>query len=423
MIAYAESLYTALALEKERPVVLEEIDAMEQEAADAYNVSKEELEAQAEAANAAAAAMTTLEKAANGDTDAMAIVTNAVEKANEALKELTEYVDGVYKETDSAIQSTLKGFEFIGSAAQRQEKRLKPLEKELETLKKNGKDLGDINIRISDAKDQYGVGTLKKNLDSQLAFLNEYKQDMEKARELGYSNEFLAQFTDGSVDSAEWLHELANSTGEDAKKINAAYSDVEESRKELAETLTGQKLTVDETYQTLAEKAKEAVAELDLEKEAADNTGKTIQGIAEGIKEHLPEVADQVDAIINELDRLNGWGINIDFGGFGSISFTTSTGKDADASGRFGLDYVPRDDYLIRAHEGERLLTAQENQIWNALLNGGVAGFDLDSLGGVMRDNIKPGGDVYLDGRVVGSVISDRQGRSYKSLQRSGWQG
>jgi hypothetical protein len=74
-------------------------------------------------------------------------------------------------------------------------------------------------------------------------------------------------------------------------------------------------------------------------------------------------------------------------------------------------------------HEGERVLTAQENQIWNALRNGGVSGFDLETLGGVMRDNVKPGGNVFLDGRIVGSVISEQQGKSYRQLQRSGWQG
>ena len=83
---------------------------------------------------------------------------------------------------------------------------------------------------------------------------------------------------------------------------------------------------------------------------------------------------------------------------------------------------VPHDDYLARLHEGERVLTAQEAQKYNALLNGGVAGFGLDELGGVMRDNVKPGGNVYLDGKVVGSVISAQQGRSYRQLQRSGWQ-
>ena len=88
-----------------------------------------------------------------------------------------------------------------------------------------------------------------------------------------------------------------------------------------------------------------------------------------------------------------------------------------------GLSFVPHDDYIARLHEGERVLTAQENQLWNALRNGGISGFDMDTLGGVMRDNVVAGGNVYLDGKVVGNVISDQQGKSYRQLQRSGWQG
>ena len=47
---------------------------------------------------------------------------------------------------------------------------------------------------------------------------------------------------------------------------------------------------------------------------------------------------------------------------------------------------------------------------------------DYDALGGVMRDNVKPGGNVYLNGREVGKVISDQQGADYRSLKRSGFQ-
>ena len=50
-------------------------------------------------------------------------------------------------------------------------------------------------------------------------------------------------------------------------------------------------------------------------------------------------------------------------------------------------------------------------------------GVDYDVLGGLMRNNVKAGGDVYLEGRVVGQVVSGIQGRSYRNLQRSGWQG
>ena len=353
----------------------------------------------------------------------------AVMAAQEALTALEDHVKGVRDSIEKSIDSTIKGFEYIGNASQRQAKRLEPLEKELLQLDKKSKNyektLADINERTANAKDTFGIGNLKKNLQSQMEFLREYKQDMEKARALGFSDEFLAQFSDGSVESAEWLHELANASGDatkgDVKTLNDLYGEVQRGKRELTDTLTEQNLSVDEVYKNLADKAKEAVAALDMEGEAAENTGKTISGVARGIGEHVDEVADQVDAIIAELDRLNGYGINIDFGGFGSINFTTSTGK-TEGSGRMGLDYIPHDDYIARLHEGERVLTAQENQIWNSLLNGGVHGFDLDSLGGVMRDNIKAGGNVYLDGKIVGNVISDRQGKSYKSMQRSGWQ-
>ena len=348
-------------------------------------------------------------------------IKTVVAAADDALKKVSDYAQGVHDSVASAVDSTVKGFDFIGNAAQRQEKRLKPLNTELETLTKEGKDLSDINERISDAQDMFGIGNMRKNLESQLSFLREYKADMEAAREKGFSDEFLAQFADGSVESAEWLHEISNASGSQVTELNNLYGQVVEGKKELTDTLTQQSLSVDKTYETLAEKAKAAVAALDMQGEAAENTGKTVAGMAQGIADHVPDVATQVDAIIAELDRLNGYGINIELGGFGSINFTTSTGK-TEGSGRMGIPFIPHDDYIARLHEGERVLTAQENQIWNTLLNGGVAGFDLDDLGGVMRDNIKAGGNVYLDGRTVGAVISEQQGRSYKSLQRSGWQ-
>lgn len=349
-----------------------------------------------------------------------------VNAANEALKELDDYVKGVKDGVSSAIDSTTSGFAYIGSAAERQAKRLKPLESEMKSLQEEGKELGDIQVRISDASDMYGIGNLTKNLQSQLEFLKEYKSDMEKAREMGFSDDFLAQFADGSVESAEWLHEIANAAGDaesgQVKELNDLWASVSQGKQELTDTLTQQKLSIDQTYDALVEKAREAVANLDLAGDASTSAGNTIQGIADGIRSHVSEVAGAVDEILAQLMRLNGYGINLDFGGFGEITFSTAAGKNAEGSHRMGLDLVPHDDYLARLHEGERVLTAQENQIWNSLLNGGISGFDLESLGGVMRDNIKPGGNVYLDGKVVGAVVSDRQGRSYKSLQRSGWQ-
>ena len=88
---------------------------------------------------------------------------------------------------------------------------------------------------------------------------------------------------------------------------------------------------------------------------------------------------------------------------------------EADGSHASGLNYVPFDGYRAILHKGERVLTATEANIYRgtSLQQPSV---DMGALLG------KVGGDVYLDGRVVGQVMSQRQAQSFRSLQRSGWQ-
>ena len=87
-----------------------------------------------------------------------------------------------------------------------------------------------------------------------------------------------------------------------------------------------------------------------------------------------------------------------------------------------GLDYVPAKGFYL-LHPGERVQTAAEASLARQY---GLQqpGMDYGAFGSAMWANApKMGGNVYLDGRVVGAVISDQQGKSYRQLQRSGWQG
>lgn len=411
----------------------EQLKREEQAARDAYNLQKDALDeakASLEEYRATVDEMPgTIDGAADAseqfwidNADNIKLVVNA---ADEALKALEDYAKGVHDAARQAVDSVANSLNRVDYQTYgKQIEKISELTQKQAKEKVGSDEWKKLQAEIDKANESLvSTNNIYKNLETQAQFLGDYLDNMRKAREMGVDSNLLAELSDGSVESAEYLDALVNDkTGKTVDEINAKYQEIQEKKAALSSELANQQLTVDQTYQSLAEKAKEAVAALDLQGEAAANTGSTMDAIVGEIANHVPDVAAQVDAILAELGRLNGYGVNIDFGGFGSIQFTTSTGK-TEGSGRMGIPLVPHDDYIARLHEGERVLTAQENQIWNALRNGGVAGFDLEALGGVMRDNVKPGGNVYLDGRTVGQVISDQQGKSYRQLQRSGWQG
>ena len=369
-------------------------------------------------------ASTTLGKAAQGDTDAITTVPSAVDKANEALKSMADYAESVRTAVANAIDSTVSGFERITSPAQNLVEQLSDLKDQYDAGKLSEEEFTAQTHKLNQKMNEQGLTTkgMIDNLKSQAAFMSEYMKYLDEARARGVSGDVLAELSDGSAESVDRLKALATATDEDIADINELYGNVQDRKKQLTDALTAQKLAADDVYTSLAESARQAVAALDLGQEAADNAGKTVQGLAEGISSNVDSVQAAVDSIIAQLDRLNGWGIDISFGGFGNIHFTTSAGK-TEGSGRMGWDYIPRDDFIMRLHEGEGVLTAEENRIWHNVKAGGFSTDDIEALSGAMGASIKPGGNVYLDGRIVGQVISDQQGKSFRALSRSGWQG
>ena len=382
----------------------------------------------------------------------------SVATVQEAIKAMADYAQSVHDATAQAVNSVISGFESVHKAGD--EFRTKSTElaaQETEALNKYtdvwqkwGSDNAalrkmqeyvDAGGKLTDAEKQayealvkvrnaqnelnqsmekYQPETMAAGLQSQIDYMQEYLDNLEKARELGYSNDLLASLSDGSAESAEYLNSLVNSgqSKEDIEKLNKLYADVQSKKEEFTNGLTEQKLAVDETYQAMVDKAKEAVGEMFLGEEASSAMADLVGGLAAGLNENEGQVASAVQAIIDDLNRLNSFGVNINLGSFGSINFTLN------GSHATGLDYVPFNGYLAELHEGEGILTAEENRIWQRFKNGGSASQNVDysALGDVMRDNVKPGGDVYLDSRIVGSVISKQQANSYRSLQRSGWQ-
>ena len=389
----------------------------------------------------------------NKSADAWKKDLSGAQKAADALKAVNDYYKGVRDSTAQAVNSVLKGFEKVGKVGDDIRSRSNELAGEeadalnkysavwakygsdnnsLKAMAANWDNLSKeeqaayealVKVRnaqkeVNDSLNQYKPEAMQANLQSQIDFMTEYLNNLDRAKEMGLSDELLASLSDGSQASAEYLAGLVEGGPEAAKAVDELYGKVQEKKKAFTDTLTDQKLTVDETYSGMVEAAKEAMEGLDMGDEAAAAMGATVQGIAAGIRDNVPEVAAAVDALIAQLDRLNSFGFTY---GYSDGSFLL----ELDGEHETGLDYVPFDGYLAGLHEGEGILTAEENRIWQRFKNGqaSTGNVDYEALGGVMRDNVKAGGDVYLDGRTVGHVISDAQGRSFRALQRSGWQG
>ena len=382
-------------------------------------------------------------------------------KAAEAIKAVTDYFKGVRDATEQAVNSTVKGFEKItteydallqkqgelrkenGDAEMKYFTEVASLRKKfgeswMEDLQKLGeeskewKELSDkekeaynalVKLKneqkeVNDELERYSPKGMMESLESQKKFMQDYLDNLKKAREYGLSDELIASLSDGSTESASMLAGLVAGGKDAAKEVDALYQEVQSQKKGFVDSLTEQKLAADETFKGLVKTAQEAMDGLDMGEAAFKAMGSTVTGIAAGIRDHVPEVQQAVNELISALSPLTALGFSYGFNtGWFQLKLNGSNEK--------GLDYVPFDGYLSELHEGEGVLTAEENRIWQRFKNGDASGrnVDYETLGNVMRDNVHAGGNVYLDGRTVGQVLSGIQGQSYRNLQRSGWQG
>lgn len=380
----------------------------------------------------------------------------AVTAADNALKAIADYVQGVKDSTAQAVNSVVKGFEKVGKAGDDLRKKsselageetealnkyttifakwgsdnasLKKMSENWSKLTKDEQEAYNALVKIrneqkevNESLNQYKPEGMTESLKSQVKYMEDYLTNLRQLKEWGISDELLASLSDGSKESAEYLAGLVEGGPEAAAAVGELYDEVQEQKKSFTDALTEQKLLVDETYDSLVDKAMDAVSQLNLGDEAEAAMADTVGGLVQGIQSHVGDLSSAVDSIEAQLNRLSKFGLSISLGPWG-MSF--DLGGLLDGSFESGLDRVPFDGFLASLHEGEGILTAEENRIWQRFKNGdmGSRNVDYEALGGVMRDNVKAGGDVYLDGRTVGEVISGVQGRSYRNLQRSGWQ-
>lgn len=239
----------------------------------------------------------------------------------------------------------------------------------------------------------------------------------DKAREefeaAGGETAMYSAYEAGNGEEYTRLLDLSEAASQAEAAANKAEAELERQRGAYDEAVA----ILEEQAAMVTEQYGETVQE-DKSGEAMGNAESTVNGIADGIAAAIPNVQSQVNALNAVLSGIGN--VSVGLGGlFGG-------GFSVDGSHATGLDYVPFDNYLAQLHEGESILTAEEARVWRSFKNGGEAvrnNIDYGALHGAIWDGApRMGGDVYLDGRTVGRVISEQQGNSLRALERSGWQ-
>lgn len=135
--------------------------------------------------------------------------------------------------------------------------------------------------------------------------------------------------------------------------LNYLYETNESSRKQM-----------DEMWEAIGDAPQKALDDIKKDLQEWKEIGeKIVTGIFDGIKGGWDKIEDWINDKFGWLDdKLNDWGL-----GGGTTKAQDAAGgiRRIDGSHYNGLSYVPFDGYIAQLHQGERVLTANENSTYN----------------------------------------------------------
>ena len=370
-----------------------------------------------------------------------------IAEESEAIDAVTQKIHEEAKALGVNATSTNEAAEAAEKYAAAQ-KWLQAMEKQLESILKYqdaainkvldslSKTVDGFNAVDRASKEYKGVmywNEMSKNLDNQLAFLEEYSRYLDILKDKGVSDQIISAVADGSIESLQILRGLATATSTEIEDLNEKYGKVQGQKQTLAEKIAAERLAVDKEYQAMIDKAVEMAQAMDQSATAGEGAAATIGAVVAALAAGNSELDAQVAAINALLAQIGQVGAFTVGSSLGTIGHTGGHAVGHDGAHyvpgyAMGLDYVPYNGFLAELHEGESILTPDEAAIWRNFAgvdsNDGQMAFDYDLLtasitGGMPKNN----GNVYLNGEIVGRVISREMGNSYRKLERSGWRG
>lgn len=204
------------------------------------------------------------------------------------------------------------------------------------------------------------IDEIRDNLESQLAYWNNYGSLVQWAIANDMNPKMLAELSDGSLKSMSILQGLQDGGVDAMKEMGEKFEKIDTMKEKIATPLANEKLKADKEYQEMVVNAQDAMNNLLNELDIGDQTYAAVSNTVQGI---IDAITDKMDGVQTAVTLLNGIVGTIGFAG--ALFGGKSKGKPHAA----GIDYVPYDGYPAILHKGERVQTAMEARAQRALDN------------------------------------------------------
>ena len=341
----------------------------------------EELEQQYEEASKARLEMFTSDAGFSGDTVEMERLAEAIKQAKQNLADLEAQEQAAAEEAAKPVNVIKAASEEYAATAQ---SILEDYQNTYTTIYNGLHDVGSaFTSQIEVAKMSWDdfMGNLKGNtevlqqIDEDFAFVSE-KADLAGISVDGLS-QYLASMSTGEqagflAGLRDELEDMSGGTEGLSKKLAELMDNVSAYEAAGTETSDGLALAVENVNARMQEAADsyvEKVGDLDQEAAATEAATNTMSGLVAGIDSSTPGVLDKLDSLASQMkSRLTN--------SFANYTLTIKANiKGSNVPGaKSGLDYVPYDDYLVRLHKGEKVLTAEEARAYRAGKSAGASG-------------------------------------------------
>lgn len=350
----------------------------------------EELEQQYEEASKARLEAFSSDAGFSGDTVEMERLAEAIKQAKQNLADLEAQEQAAAEEAAKPVNVIKAASEEYAATAQ---SILEDYQNTYTTIYNGLHDVGSaFTSQIEVVKMSWDglMGNLHGNtevlqqIDEDFAFIRE-KADLAGVSIDGLGK-YLASMSDGEkagflAGVREELEDMSGGTDGLSRKFAELMGNISAYEAAGTETSDGLALAVanvEARMQEAADSYVEKVGDLDQEAAATEAATNTMSGLVAGIDSSTPGVLDKLDSLASQMkSRLTN--------SFANYTLTIKANiKGSNVPGaKNGLDYVPYDDYLVRLHKGEKVLTAEEARAYRAGESAGTSGgADYDGAGG-----------------------------------------